>query len=295
MASASPLFDEEFLRKLEYLKLVSSRLVPGHLKGQHRAKKKGSGVEFADYRQYVAGDDTRAVDWRAYLRLDKLLLRLFEEEGDLPIYIFFDSSRSMDHGQPSKFDYARKVAAALCYLGLVNLDRVSLVAFAEGVLREHVSGRGKAQVSRAFRFLEHVPAGGGTQLHLALKTFFAAPRRKGLVVIVSDFLDPEGIERGFTFLRHFRHDVFTVHLLSAGELEPDLPDEVLLEDVEDGSVERFRLSPALLSAYRSEFERYGSEIESFCSQQGWGYARALTQVPFDELVLDVLRQDRFRR
>jgi uncharacterized protein (DUF58 family) len=294
-SASTSLFDEEFLRKLEYLKLVSSHLVPGHLKGQHRARKTGAGIEFADYRPYVAGEDIKNVDWRAYLRLDKLILRLFEEEGDLPIYIFVDASYSMSYGQPSKFDYGRRVAAALCYLGLVNLDRVTLVAFADGVSAEMSSKRGKSQIFEAFRFLEGAAARGTTRLEAAFRSFFGASRRKGLVVAISDFLDPDGIEKAFSLLRYFRHDVFAVQLVSAEELQPELPDEVVLVDSETGAAERLRVTPALLSAYAEELRRHASEIESYCFKYGWGYARAATEVPFEDLVLEVLGQRRFRR
>src|SRR3990172_6320135 len=123
-SAVSTLFDEEYLKKREYLKLGWSHMLPGHMRGEHRARKKGTGVEFADYRPYVSGDDTKDVDWKAYLRLDKLILRIFDEEGDLPIYLFVDSSLSIDFRHPQKFDYARRVAAALAYIGLLNLDRV---------------------------------------------------------------------------------------------------------------------------------------------------------------------------
>jgi uncharacterized protein (DUF58 family) len=289
----STLFDDAFLQKLEYLKIVSSRLLPGHLKGEHRSKKKGSGLEFADFRPYVSGDDTRNVDWRAYLRLDRLILRLFEEEADLPIYIFIDSSHSMEHGSPSKFDYARKVAAALCYIGLLNLDRVNIVAYADGVAEELDSCRGKNQVWRAFHFLESVTPAGTTRLEKALRSFFSVKRRRGLVVVVSDFLDASGLETGFNLLRYFRHDVFAVHIMSPEEARPELPDEVILEDSENGSTERIKVTPGLLTAYLQQQEAHCRALESYCLKYGWGYTRALTQVPFEDLILQVFRQDRF--
>src|SRR5437016_11666934 len=127
------IFDDEFLKKLEYLNIVSKRLFAGQHRAERRTRKRGTGLEFADYRAYVAGDDFRHLDWKAYLRLNRLILRLFEEEQDIPIYIFIDSSRSMDFGSPSKLDYARRVAAALCYVGLANLDHVHVVSFTENV------------------------------------------------------------------------------------------------------------------------------------------------------------------
>ncbi len=294
MANQDTLFDDEFLRKLEYLKLVSNHLIPGHLKGEHRARKTGSGVEFADYRPYVFGDDTRNVDWRTYLRLDKLILRLFEEEADLPIYIFVDSSRSMDYGKPSKFDYARKVAAALCYIGLLNLDKVNLVAFSDGVAEE-ISGRGKNQIWQAFRFLEKVLPEGATSIQTTFKSFFSTKRRRGLVVLISDFYDPNGVETSFNLLRYYRHDVFALQIVSSHEANPELPDEVVLVDSESGSSEHLRIAPTLLAAYAKTFDQHCREEESYCWKNGWGYVRAMTEIPFEDLILQVFRQDRFLR
>src|SRR4029078_6664251 len=143
MASTVSLFDDEFLKKLEYLSILSKRLFAGQFKAERRAMRRGTGLEFADYRQYVAGDDFRHLDWKAYLRLNRLILRLFEEEQDVPIYVFVDSSLSMNFGTPSKLDYARRVAAALCYIGLANLDRVHIVSFANNIASELSSQRGK--------------------------------------------------------------------------------------------------------------------------------------------------------
>src|SRR5581483_77891 len=126
MTSPSVPFDEAFLRQLEHLAIVSRRPAAGHLRGSHRSRRTGTGMIFTDYRPYSAGDDTRNLDWGTYLRLDRLVLRLFEEEADLPIYIFLDTSRSMDFGAPTKFDFARRLAAALAYVGLINHDRVSV-------------------------------------------------------------------------------------------------------------------------------------------------------------------------
>jgi len=296
MSEKGTLFDDEFLKKLEYLNLVANNMIPGHLHGEHRAKKTtDSGIEFADYRQYVPGEDTKNVDWRTYLKLDKLILRLFEEEADLPIYIFFDSSASMDHGVPAKFDYARKIAAALCYVGLLNQDRVNLVGFADGISQELPARRGKHQVWHAFRFLESVEASGTTAMEKAFKGFFSSRRRRGLVVVVSDFMDERGFSKAFDMLRYFRQDLFAVQIHSPEEARPDLPDEVLLEDVELGTSQRVRITPALLEAYAEQFEAHCEEINGYCKKNGWGYVRTTTDVPFEDLILQVFRQGRFLR
>jgi uncharacterized protein (DUF58 family) len=294
MSEKAKLFDDEFLKKLEYLNLVSNHMIPGHMHGEHRAKKKtDSGIEFADYRQYVSGEDTKNVDWRTYLRLDKLILRLFEEEADLPIYIFFDASASMDYGAPAKFDYARKISAALCYVGLLNQDRVNLVGFADGIAQELSARRGKHQVWHAFRFLEAVEPGGTTSMEKAFKGFFSSRRRRGLVVVISDFLDEEGFSKAFDMLRYFRQDLFAVHVHTPEEARPDLPDEVLLEDAEFGTSQRVRVTPALLEAYAGQFEEHCEEVGAYCKKNGWGYVRTTTDVPFEDLILQVFRQGRF--
>ena len=296
MSEKATLFDDEFLKKLEYLNLVSNHMIPGHLHGEHRAKKKtDSGIEFADYRQYVSGEDTKNVDWRTYLRLDKLILRLFEEEADLPIYIFFDASASMDYGAPAKFDYARKIAAALCYVGLLNQDRVNLIGFADGIAQELSARRGKHQVWHAFRFLDSVEARGMTSMEKAFKGFFSSRRRRGLVVVVSDFLDEEGFSKAFDMLRFFRQDLFAVHVYTAEEAKPDLPDEVLLEDAELATSQRVRVTPALLDAYAEQFEEHCEEVGDYCRRHGWGYLRTTTDIPFEDLILKVFRQGRFLR
>ncbi len=291
MASQSVLFSEEFLRQLEHLTMLTRRPVAGHLRGHHRSRRTGSGMIFADYRPYSPGEDTRNLDWGTYLRLDRLILRLFEEEADRPVYVFVDVSRSMDFGTPSKFDFARRFAAAIAYVGLINHDRVRLVAFADGLVEEMPARRGKSQVWRSLHFLERLKSAGGTSLQSAFRGFFGARRTRGLVVVISDFLDTEGFERSFQMIREFRHDVFAIHVTSPEELDPALADEVLLVDAELGHSTRTRITPDIVKAYRETFLRYCSEIEGFCRGHGWGYLRASTQAPIEDLMLKSLRDE----
>ncbi len=294
----SELFDEDFLAKLQHLSLISSHLRPGHMKGEHRAKRTGAGLEFADYRFYAPGDDTRDLDWRIFFRLDRLILRLFEEEADLPIYIFLDSSRSMAFSDPPKFDYARKIAAALCYLGLLNLDRVSLIAYGGDVVRELASTRGRDQIWRALRFLGSLrPDGDSTSLQASLRTYFKVSRRRGVVISVSDFLDQQGFETSFQRLRYLRQEAFAIQVFGVDEESPSsaLGDEVLLQDSEDGSIQRLRPTPAILKEYRNAFDRHSRELESLCRRYGWGFVRARTEIPFEDLILRILRRQAIQR
>ncbi len=289
--SSNLILSEEFLRQLEHLAIVARRPAAGHLRGQHRSRRTGVGMVFTDYRPYSPGDDTRHLDWSTYMRLDRLILRLFEEEADLPIFIFVDASRSMDFGKPSKFDFARQFAAALAYIGLINHDRISLVAFADGVVREMPARRGKNQLWRMLHFLDRVSPSGGTSLQAAFRGFFGARRGRGMVIIASDFLDRAGFEPAFQVIRKFRHDVFAVHLVSPEDRAPTVGDDVVLVDSEEGAAAQVRVTSDLLSAYRRGFGQYCAEIESFCRTHGWGYLRADTDAPFEHLMLRVLREE----
>ena len=285
------LLTESFLRQLETLTLVTRDRAHGQLKGMHRSRRTGAGMVFADYRPYAEGDDIRNIDWGIYLRMDRLVLRLFEEEADLPVYVFLDASLSMDHGQPRKLDYAKRVAAALAYVALLNHDRVNLIAFADGLRDMLPTRRGKNQAPQIFRFLEGIEARGRTSLFGALRRYFAARRTRGLVVLISDFLDSDGAEAALSVLRRFRHDAVLMHVMSPQERDPQLPEEVVLVDAEEGTASEIEVTPALLSAYRETFERHAGELEAYCRKYGWGYARALTEVPFEELTLKGLREE----
>src|SRR6188508_1304093 len=176
-------FDDDFLKKLEYLHVVSKRAFAGHNRADRLTAHRGRGLEFADHRPYTSGDDFRHIDWKAYKRLNRLLLRLFDEERDLPIYLLLDVSRSM--AEPAKFDLARRLAAALCYIGLVHLDRLTILTFGAGLGHESSPGRGKGRIFRVFELLERLRADGPTDLRASLKAFAGRPRQMGLAVIIS--------------------------------------------------------------------------------------------------------------
>src|SRR6476620_2349205 len=181
-------FENDFLRKLEYLHVVSKRALAGQNRADRLSPKRGRGLEFADHRPYAAGDDYRHIDWKAYQRLNRLLLRLFDEERDLSIYLMLDVSRSM--AEPAKFDMARRIAAALCYVGLAHLDRLTIIPFGDDLGHESSPGRGKGKIFRIFESLEQMETSGPTDLRESCKAFASRPRQLGLVVIISDFLEP---------------------------------------------------------------------------------------------------------
>src|SRR4249920_244807 len=176
-------FEDDFLKKLEYLHVVSKRAFVGQSRADRLAPKRGRGLEFADHRGYTPGDDFRQIDWKAYKRLGRLLLRLFDEEQDLPIYLMLDSSRSM--AEPAKFDQARRIAAALCYIGLAHLDRVTLLPFDIKLGDETQPGRGKGRIFRVFELLEKMETVGPTNLRDVFTQFASRTRQQGLAVVIS--------------------------------------------------------------------------------------------------------------
>src|ERR1700731_4070017 len=179
-APAEPLLDPQFLARLEQLELVSRKIFLGRMKGERRSKRKGQSVEFADYRNYVIGDDLRFLDWNLYARLDRLFIRLFMEEEDLHFYLLVDNSLSMDFGTPTKLHYAKQVAAALGFIGLVNMDRVVIEAFNDRVTQTMPAARGRRSLWRVFDFLNKVEASGPSDLAAAMRAFTLRSSGKGV-------------------------------------------------------------------------------------------------------------------
>lgn len=287
------LFDEDFLRKLEYLRIVSKKVFAGQLRAERRGHRVGSGVEFADHRDYAPGDDFRYVDWNIYGRMRKLLLRLFEEEEDLSIYLLLDSSNSMMTGEPVKFDYARRVTAALAYVALANLDRVSVFPFAGALARPLRARRGKGQILRVFEFLSSVKTGGETDMEASFRSFAARTKRRGLAVVVSDFFDPRGYGRGLKLLRHHRFETFAVQVCSPQETRPPVRGDMRLIDTETGEERIASVSPRVIRAYEQEFRRYCERLEDFCTSIQVGFVRTSTDAPFEDLILKVFREGKF--
>ena len=186
------LLDPQFMARLDQLDVMSRKLLAGKMKGERRSKRRGQSVEFADYRNYVIGDDLRFIDWNIYGRLDRLFLKLFLEEEDLSLYILLDVSKSCDYGDPHKATYIKKVAAALGYIGLVNYNRVSISAMADGIVAETGAMRGRRRVSQMIDFVTKLQPTGASHLAEACKRFALAHRHKGVCVVISDFFDKGG-------------------------------------------------------------------------------------------------------
>lgn len=303
-------FDQAFLKKLEYLHIVAKKVFTGRLRAERRSRKTGAGIEFADHRQYTPGDDLRYLDWAVYGRMDRLLLRLFEEEEDLYIYILVDRSESMRlgatadgtplsvpgrDGRIAKLGYATQVAAALAYVGLSNLDRVALYAFAEGISDTLPAARGKGRIFKVFDFLSGLSPTGQTDLLAAISEFVHKTRRRGVAVVLSDFYDFAGYEEALNLLRYHRFEPAVIQIVDPREAQPALRGDLELADMETGERRQVTLTDSMCAAYARAHAEYCQTLETYCGSRGIGYLRANTDVPFEDLMLRVLREGGFLR
>ncbi|MBN2191596.1 MAG: DUF58 domain-containing protein [Polyangiaceae bacterium] len=289
------LFDDDFQRKLETLAIVSRRVFAGRLRAERRTKKKGSGVEFADHRVYVPGDDFRYVDWNVYQRFGRLLVRLYEEEEDLSIYFIVDCSTSMGFGNGRRFDQARRLCAALAYVGLANLDRVTIVGVSDGVVARMPTTRGKGRIFKVLGFLRELEARGTTDLGSALKTFVAQHKRRGLAVLFSDLYDHEGFANGINVLRYNKFEPYVIHLVDPREDRPALRGDVRIYDCETGEEREVTVTDRVLERMAQAQAEYRAEAERFCTRNQVAYFPAEVDAPFDELILRVFRRGGFLR
>jgi uncharacterized protein (DUF58 family) len=288
------LFDSVFLAKLQQLHLLARRLFRGEHRAERRSRQIGSSLEFADYRNYSWGDEPRTIDWAVYARTERLFVKLFEQERDLDLHFLIDVSASMRWAPAGaatpKLDTARRVAAALGYIALANLDRVNVGWFDSRLGDDLGLTRGKAQFHEILEFLRAAPEPAGpTALATCLRAFTQRLKRRGLVFVISDFFDPAGWEEALALLRYDQFQVHTVQILHPAELDPGLLGDVRLSEIETGEAVDLTATESLVKAYREQVAAYLQELEGYCLRSGIGYALATTDVPFEDLVLKVLR------
>lgn len=299
---AVSLLTPDFVRRLDQLDVVTRKILAGRLSGERRSKRRGQSVEFADYRPYTHGDDLRRIDWNLYARLDRLFLRLFMEEEDLSLSVLIDVSRSMAYGQPAKLDYARKVAAALGYIGLAHHNRVGIFAFAETITGQAPAMRGRRPIPRMLAFLASLRAGTRTlpggeplpgDLAASIRRFALTQSGKGVVVVLSDFFEKGDIDAALKYLSGDRFDVYLVQVLAPQEIDPraaDLLGDLRLRDMEDGQTTEVSIGPALLKRYRESLDAHRAELRAKALRRGMMFMTSDTATPFEDLVLRHLRE-----
>jgi uncharacterized protein (DUF58 family) len=282
-------FDDAFLRKLERLAVVAKRVAARHGRGERRTRHVGSGIEFADHRDYVPGDDLRHLDWNLYGRLERPLVRLFDEDEDLPVYLMVDTSASMGLGQPPKLALGRAVAAALAYVALTNLDRVAVYAASDALEGGLGLVRGKAQIHPMLELLSGLQPAGRTNLGAAVSGLVQRHRRRGLVVVISDFYDPVGFEQGLDRLRYGRFEPVIVQITSPDEAAPPLRGEITLVDVETDEERPVTITPSVAAGYRQRYEARLRGLSRFCRERAIPCFQVTSAHPLEDLVLRVLR------
>jgi uncharacterized protein (DUF58 family) len=288
----SDLFDDEFLRQLELLQVIARRLIRGRQRAERKTKKVGSGLEFADHREYSPGDDIRTVDWGVYARLGQTLVRLFEEDEDLPLRVVVDVSDSMLTKNGQKLIYAQKIAAALAYVGLAGLDRVGITAFSGKVHETLPAVRGKGRIFRIFEFLKNSKIGGPTDIAAGCKRVAAESSLPGVTVVLSDFYDIDGAFDGLNLLRFRKHEVVAIQVIDPIEANPvdtGLRGDVTLVDVEGDDSRDVTLSADLLEAYALAHERFCIALENKCRSRGMPFFRASIDEDYQDMVLRIFR------
>lgn len=286
---ATSLLDPQFLRRLERLKLQTRRMLGGQIKGERLSRRKGISIDFADYRQYSRGDDLRFIDWNIYGRLDRLFIKIFHEEQDLQCHLLIDASRSMGYGDPDKMLFARQLAAAIAYVGLTGQDKITMTAFSSQTGPRLPPSRGRHHVRHMLEYLDGLEPSGETDLATICREFTQRVRTPGVVVILSDLLDPAGHEAALRHLLHERYDVYVLHVLAPEEIDPTLQGHLQLTDVETGHQVEVTVNAQLKKIYTGNVEAWCSGIQQYCRRYGLAYSLMRSDTPLEDLILNRLR------
>ena len=288
------LISPDLMKRLEQLQLLARRRSKSTAKGERRSGARGQSVEFADYRTYVQGDDLRRIDWNLFGRLERLFLKLYEEERELPVTIYLDSSESMSFGRVSKFDFARQVAAAVGYVALCGFDRITVEPFPladdqAGLVGELRAVRGRRSAMRFFDNLNRLKAGGTADFNHALRLGAMKHRAQGVIVVLSDFLDPAGYEDGLKSLASRGSEVHAVQILAPEELEPSSYGDLRVIDSETGAEQEVTFGKYRLKSYRATVQNYCRRLQEYCRARGIRYQLAQSDTPIDDLLLKAMR------
>jgi uncharacterized protein (DUF58 family) len=284
------LLEKDFLKRLEHLEIAARKVRRGVRRGERISRRRGSSVEFADHRPYVRGDDLRFLDWSILGRLDRLMVKLFHDEEDLTVHLLVDTSNSMAFGEPSKLLYALRIAAAVGYVALAGQCRVRPALLgAGGRLESPGYLRGMHAANRLLSTFEGAKPGGPNALRDGLRRFASEVRPRGVVVLVSDLMDRDGVDDALSALSRNPGDLFAVQVLDPFELAPGLDGEFRLVDSEDGSRAEVSATAEVREAYGRRLDAYLAAVDLACRRRGVRRMVAPTDLPFEKLVLEVLR------
>lgn len=287
--SGDYLLAPDFLRRLEQATVASRRILLGRTRGERRSARRGSSVEFADYRSYAAGDDLRYLDWKAYARLQRLFLKLFLEEEDLHVYLLVDASASMGFGSPSKHRWALQMAAALGYTVLCSGDRTQLYAYGGGELRQSRMLRGRGCAPELLEWVAGLACGGRLDLPHATEQVLRLLPAPGVVFLLSDLLSPDW-ESALRRLASARVEVCLLQVLAPAELEPALQGDLRLLDAETAEAVEITMGEAVLRRYRAERDSFLEQVRATCHRYGFSYLLSASDQLVEDVVLRSLRR-----
>jgi len=288
-------FDEKTRRKLEQVMLWSSRVRAGAMKGERRSTKRGTSIEFADYRNYTRGDDLRRLDWNVFARLQRPYIKLLEDEEDLAVHIILDTSASMDWpkgegAEHNKFTFARRLAAGLAYTSLTSNDRMMLTAVSDSGADIFGPARGQVQGVAMLKFIGDLQAHGVTDLNPVLSSYALRARRPGLCFIISDMFSPSGYLEGMNALMGRGYEVVLLHVLAPEELSPPMAGDLRLIDAETGQSQEVTIDASMRDLYIKRLEAWRDEIRADCRKRGAHYLMVDTSTAWEKLILQDMRR-----
>lgn len=288
MAAEAPLLDRQFLEKLERLTIHWQKSFGGLVGGHNASRFAGAGQEFLDHRNFHHGDDLRAVNWRAYLRLEKLFLKMFQVEPRVPVRMLLDLSGSMTAHGNLKMDYARKLAAALCYVGLVRLDSIETHGFSDRLSNRLFSTGGRHRISAVMDGIASMPAGGHTDYLAVVREFITNYPARGVVIIISDFLDDSGCEKALGYLSDFGHELMLLQIWADEDRTPPWAGELDLRDAETGATLKLDMDETARERYTHAFDEYCLELQRLALRSGGRYAGIATSQPLEAVIFGEL-------
>ncbi len=279
----------EFRMQLEHFRIQCRKPFRGKFRGERRSLNRGTGLEFADYRLYKHGDDLRYLDWNAYARLEKLYIKLFQADEELPVSILIDTSQSMTFGDPTKLDYAKQLAEVLGYIALANSDRVTLYTFSDRLNHTLPTLYGKSQYSRLQNVLATIDADRTTQLSTCLKQLAISQPQASAVIILSDYLSSEGHADGINTLIGRGFALTLIHIQCAEEIEPPMG-EWRLEDAETGEIKEITINEETIVHIQKRNKEFCQNLSRFCTEKGIGYNRINTDISIETMLLENLQR-----
>lgn len=294
MTETTALFEPAFLKQLDRLALLTRRNLAGQMQGERRSPRRGSSIEYADFKPYTTGDDFRQIDWNLYARLDKFFLKLFVAEEEITLHLLVDTSASMDWGEPNKLQYAARAAGAMGYIALAGLDRACVLGFSGEKEQRVPAQRGRSGVIPLFKYLAGLQGGGKTALVDSCRRYVQSARSAGPLLLCSDLLDPNW-EQALRTLGKRPFEITLLHILAPDELNPPLEGDLKLLDAEGGESLDISADLDLLQRYVERLHAWRGEVEAFCAARGINYIFVDTTQPLESLLLSVLRERQILR